>query len=78
MKALKMQHFIRIRLKTPTLSVACSNRVGRTIKISTPTGVGIFIARYGSKFMPRRGKSCRAYHKNIHPNRGGYFYHPTR
>ena len=27
---LKIQHFIRIRLKTPTLSVARSNRVGRT------------------------------------------------
>ena len=34
-----------------------------TIEIPTPSGVGIFIARYGSKFMPRRCKSCRAYQK---------------
>ena len=45
-----------------------SDSVGRTFescrayhKNTHPTGVGIFIARYGSKFMPRRGKSCRAY-----------------
>ena len=38
-----------------------ANRVGRTIKISTPTGVDIFIIRHDEKFIPRRGKSCRAY-----------------
>ena len=38
-----------------------ANRVGRTIKISTPTGVDIFIVRHDEKFIPRRGKSCRAY-----------------
>ena len=47
-----------------------SDSVGRTFescrayhKNTHPTGVGIFIARYGSKFMPQRGKSCRAYQK---------------
>ena len=34
--SLKTQHFIRIRLKTPTLWVARSNRVGRT-KMNDPT-----------------------------------------
>ena len=58
---LKTQHFISYCLKTPTLWVARSNRVGRTIKISTPTGVDIFIVRHDEKFIPRRGKSCRAY-----------------
>ena len=47
-----------------------SDSVGRTFescrayhKNAHPTGVGIFIAQYGSKFMPRMGKTCRAYQK---------------
>ena len=49
-----------------------SDSVGRTFescrayhKNIHPTGVGIFIARYGSKFMPHRGKSCRAYQNAV-------------
>ena len=53
--------------------VTDSDSVGRTFescrayhKNTHPTGVGIFIARYGSKFMPRRGKSCRAFlYRNV-------------
>ena len=49
-----------------------SDSVGRTFELwrayhknTHPTGVGIFIARYGSKFIPRRGKSCRAYQNAV-------------
>ena len=63
--------------------VTDSDSVGRTFescrayhKNTHPTGVGIFIARYGSKFMPRRGKSCRAYHRNPHPQPGWAFLLP--